>query len=85
MLFESGVIQDDSIVLSNGVLVYTYALSKCRNRELYSYMYNQYGVKAAMKKMLSFPRLGKRIVALSYLVLGKKLFFSVYGSISHLS
>ena len=78
-LVENGVINDESVLLSNGVLSYAYLISKSRNKELYSYLHENYDVGAAMKKMLVFPRLSKRMLALTYLLLGKSLFFKLIG------
>ena len=47
--------------------------------ELYAYLHDQYDVKAALRKRLSYPGLKKKAVALLYLVLGKRLFFSIIG------
>lgn len=79
LLYEKGILNDDTIVLSNGVLTYAYSLSKSRNKELYNLLHTRYDVKTAMKKMEKFPRLSKRIVALLYLVLGRRLFFKFIG------
>lgn len=78
-LFEQGVIEDDGIVLSNGVLSYAYGISRRKDRELYAYLHDHYDVKCAMRKMLTFPRLSKKMVALCYLVLGRNLFFNLVG------
>lgn len=78
-LCEKGVIEDDSIVLSNGVLNYTYGISRRKDRELYAYLHDHYDVKCAMRKMLTFPRLPKKMVALCYLALGRNLFFNLVG------
>lgn len=79
LLVEKGIISDESIVLSNGVLTYAYALSKSRNVELYDYLHKKYNVSFAMKRMLTFPRISKRFVAFIYLILGKSLFFKFIG------
>lgn len=79
MLFERGIISDDQIVLSNSVLTYAYALARSKNSELYDYLHDHYDVRAAMKKMRAFPRMAKRLVAFTYLSLGKRLFFRSVG------
>lgn len=78
-LFEKGVIEDDGIVLSNGVLNYAFNISRRKGRALYAYLHGHYDVKYAMRKMLTFPRLSKKMVALCYLVLGRNLFFNLVG------
>lgn len=78
-LFEKSVIDDASIVLSNGVLSYAYGISRQKNKVLYAYLHDNYDVKSAMRKMLSFPRVSKRMVALCYLALGRNLFFNLVG------
>ena len=77
-LKKEEIINDD-IVLSNGVLVYVYVLAKKQNKDLYDYLHDHYNVKAAMKKMITFPRTGKRAVALLYLILGRKTFYRMAG------
>lgn len=79
LLFDKGVINDEIIVVSNGVLNYAYSLSKDRNKELYEYLHDHYDVKGAMKKMLVFPRLSKKMVAFFYLLVGKTNFFNIVG------
>lgn len=81
LLYKSGIIDDDKIVLYNGVLTYAYSIAKRKDIDLYDYLHSHYDVKAAMKKMLSFPRLRKKIVAITYLMLGKDLFFYLFGSL----
>ena len=76
-LYQNGFIEDETILFSNSILIYLFAVSKQNNVELFDYLHNQYNVRGAMKKMLFFPRLGKRIVALLYLIMGPKLFFRI--------
>lgn len=79
LLYKSGIIDDDKIVLYNGVLTYAYSIAKRHDIDLYDYLHSHYDVKAAMRRMLSFPRFSKKLVAISYLTLGKKLFFYTIG------
>lgn len=79
VLYDGGFIDDRKIVLSNGVLTYTYSIARQHNLELYDYLHDHYDVRAAMKKMLLFPRLSKKLVAITYLILGRYLFFKVIG------
>ena len=82
MLFERGIVSDDRIVLSNSVLTYAYALAKNKNAELYDYLHDHYDVRAAMKKMRTFPRVAKRLVAFTYLSFGRRLFYRSVGMMS---
>lgn len=79
MLYDQGVISDNKIVLSNSVLTYAFSLSKRRNAELYNYLHDHYDVRAAMKKMCAFPRMAKRLVAFTYLLLGRRIFYASVG------
>lgn len=79
LMFKKGIVLDKEILLSNGVLKYTLGISKWQDKGLYEYIHAQYDVKRAMRKMLSFPRLSKRIVALVYLLCGKKIFYWLVG------
>ena len=81
MLYERGILHDEDIVLSSRVLVCAFMLAKDRNKALYMSLHDQYDVKSAMKKMLSFPRLVKRLVASLYLILGENLFFLIVGAV----
>lgn len=78
-LFDKGYINDNIIVLSNGVLTYAYSIAKRGNRDLYDYLHSNYDVRNAMVKMLFFPRISKRLVAVAYLILGRLLFFNLVG------
>lgn len=80
-LFDKGHINDNIIVLSNGVLTYAYSIAKRGNWDLYDYLHSNYDVRNAMVKMLFFPRLSKKIVAVAYLLLGKDLFFYTIGTL----
>lgn len=79
LLIEKGIVSDDEIVFSNGLLTYAYSLAKCNNMEIYSYLHDNYDVRKAMVKMVIFPRLSKKLVAIFYLVLGRTLFFHFVG------
>lgn len=79
LLYEEGILGDNEIVLCNGILTYTYSIARQHNFELYDYLHSTYDVKHAMIKMLSFPRISKNIVAITYIVLGKQLFFKLIG------
>ena len=81
IMFRKGIVFDKEILFSNGVLKYAFGISKWRDKDLYVYLHAQYDVKRAMRKMLSFPRLSKRIVALVYLLCGKKVFYLLIGSL----
>ena len=79
ILYDRGLIDDDKIVLCNGILTYAYSIAKQHNYELYDYLHEHYEVRAAIKQMLSFPRFSKRMVAVAYLLLGRNLFFKALG------
>lgn len=68
---------NDNMVFSNGILTYTYVTAKKRNKELYDYLHEQYDVHAAMKLMSKFPRKSKRLLAIIYLVIGKRHFYRI--------
>ncbi len=79
MLFENGLVAEEGIMLSGRVLAYAYALSRQKNWKVYSCLHDRYDVKAAVRKMLSYPGIKKKCVAFLYLLLGKRRFFSVIG------
>lgn len=80
LLIRDGVI-DDAIIKSNGVLTYAFALSKRHDKKLYLILHENYNVKEAMKRMLTFPRASKRLVALIYIMFGQNIFYSVIGNL----
>lgn len=79
LLVENGLVTEEGIMLSGRVLAYAYSLSRQKNWEVYSCLHDRYDVKAAVRKMLSYPCVKKKCVAFLYLVLGKKRFFSFIG------
>ena len=79
MLFKAGIIADERLLLSNSVLIYTFSLSNHQRKDLYDILHTRYDVKAAMKQMLSFPRRKKKLVAVTYLTLGREGFFRAIG------
>lgn len=78
VLCSKHIIEDDTIIYFNSVLVYSYGLSRQGNRTLYDSLHNKHNVSKAMRKMLSFPRLSKKIVALIYLISGRNAFYALF-------
>lgn len=78
VLYSKHIIEDDTIVYFNSVLVYAYELSKQGDWDLYDKLQNKHEVSKAMRKMLSFPRFSKKMVALIYLIIGKSAFFALF-------
>lgn len=74
-LEKCGYLTDGSLELSNSVLSYTYFLARERNIVLYDYLHEKYDVRESMNKMLNFPRIKKKLVAIAYLTLGRSYFF----------
>ena len=79
LLFQKEIIRDDSIALNNAILNYAFFLSKEQNIDLYNFLHVHYDVRKAMKKMLYFPRLVKKMVSLAYLILGRIYFYRFIG------
>ena len=77
-LYRKHIIEDNTIVYFNSVLVYAYKLSRRGEWNLYKDLHDKHDVSKAMRKMLSFPRLSKKIVASIYLVIGKAAFYALF-------
>lgn len=60
---------------SNEILTLAFFISHQKNKSLYKQLHNEYSVIDAMKVMIHFPVLKKKLVAFVYLLLGKKLFY----------
>lgn len=75
ILAEKEIIRDSDIAISNEILTLAFYISHQRNKELYEQLHKDYPVRKAMKTMLHFPVLKKRLVAIVYLTIGKKLFY----------
>lgn len=78
LLETTGYIINKEIVIANGVVSFLYRTAVGDNRELYDYVHSHYDVKAAMKMILAkFPVHKKKLMAAVYLLLGKRLFYSI--------
>lgn len=76
-LVKYGVYTMNNSILSNAVQVYVYNAAKKQCKEIYEYLHSKYYVHDHMWKMLFHPRLGRRLVALLYILLGYKLFYKI--------
>lgn len=81
LLYDKKIIDSDKIIYSNGILVYVYATAKQKQQCIYDYLHEKYNVRCAMVAMLKHTRLIKRLVALTYILLGRKLFYMVVSLI----
>lgn len=76
-LFHHKIINDDLILLSNSILTYVFGVSRRGRRDMFDYIHSKYDVRKSMKKMLSFPKIGKKLLALFYLSVGPDLFYKI--------
>ena len=67
------------MVVAAAVQYFIYHLARQGNSEIYEYLHQNYPVRKMMKGMLSFPKLSRKGVALVYMLVGKKLFFTVFS------
>ena len=77
LLEEKGIVKSKTIILANGVLSFLYRTAVSNSKELYDYVQSHYNARDSMLKMLSFPVLKKKLVAITYLLIGKKLFYKI--------
>ena len=81
-LASNGILMDYNKMLFTSIQAYSFNLAKERNRELYDIMHEIYDVSAVMRVLLGHPRILRRIVALVYIVLGKRLFYTLCSKVS---
>ena len=79
-LFHTGMNKEGDIVYANGVLSYTYFIAYEGNSPLYTILHEMYDVHTSMKTMLKFPVWKKKFLAMTYLIVGRNLFFSLVSS-----
>lgn len=80
-LVRHGVYPADNSILSNAVQVYVYSAAKSHNLVIYDYLHEKYPVKMHMHKMLVHPRIGRKVTAICYLTLGKRVFYKLLSSL----
>jgi glycosyltransferases involved in cell wall biogenesis len=78
-LVEKEIIKEENLVVAAAVQYFIYHLARQGNSEIYEYLHQNYPVRKMMKGMLSFPKLSRKGVALVYMLVGKKLFFTVFS------
>ena len=78
-LVDVGIYSDHNYILSNSVQVYVLSSAKNNNMEIYEFLHRNYDVKMHMKIELHHPRLGRKMVSLAYLLLGRKYFFYLFS------
>lgn len=80
-LASNGIFMDYNKMLFTSIQAYSFNLARERNRELYDTLHEMYDVPAVMRTLLGHPRILRRIVALAYIVLGKKLFYIICSAL----
>lgn len=77
VLASKEIIDNCVIASSSEILTLAFFISHQKNKSLYKLLHNEYSVMDAMKVMIHFPVLKKKLVAFVYLLLGKKLFYYI--------
>lgn len=78
-LVERDIYPISNYIMSSSVQYFVYKCARQQNKEIYSLVHERYDVRKEMAKMIRFPRISRRLVALMYLVLGEKLFYRLVG------
>ena len=77
LLEETGHVVNKEIIIANGVLSFLYRSAVSGSSDLYNCVHSYYDANISMKRMLRFPVLKKKIVAVIYLIIGKRLFYKL--------
>lgn len=81
-LADNGFYMEYNKMLFCSIQSYSVGLARQKNVELFDELHTLYNVKEVMQIMLKHPRLIRRIVALVYLIFGKRLYYKVLGNLS---
>lgn len=81
-LASNGILMDYNKMLFTSIQAYSFNLARERNRDLYDTLHEMYDVSAVMRTLFYHPRILRRIVALVYIVLGKRLFYTLCSIVS---
>ena len=76
-LFSKGIIGKDCPIVETAVQKHVYRTARVRKRQLYEKTHDKYAVRDAMKTMLSSHRISQKLVAVLYLMTGKRMFFRI--------
>lgn len=79
LLLNVGIIDEDNLIVPASVQYFVYKTALQNNKELYDYIHQKYQVKKLMKQMTKFPRLARRGVAYTYLLLGENMFYKIFS------
>lgn len=77
VLASKKIIDNCVIASSSEILTLAFFISHQKNKSLYKLLHNEYSVRDAMKVMIHFPVLKKKLVALVYLLFGKNIFYYI--------
>lgn len=76
-LVERNIYPLENYIVSSSIQFFVYKTARQSNIDIYDKVHSLYNVRWEMKKMLKFPRLQRRGVAVVYLILGRKLFYKL--------
>ena len=81
MLYSNRIIPKSISFADNVILTYAYLIARQKDLGLYEEFHGMYDVKSAIKGMLHYPVLRKRVLAFVYLFIGSKNFFRFLSKI----
>lgn len=81
VLKSYNIIGEDNLIVPASVQYFVYQSARQRNKMLYEYIHEHYNVKLMMKRMVGFPRLARKGVAICYMFLGKNNFYNLLSKI----
>lgn len=76
-LVERGIYPSMNYIMSSSIQFFTYRCARQGNEAIYNLVHEKYDVRNEMNKMLRFPRIARKLVALIYLFLGRNLFYKL--------
>ena len=80
VLAEAKIIEDKRIPFYTSIQILLYQAARANNEHIYKKIHNDHDVRVVMKYLLKFPSVKRKVCSITYLILGKELFFKIaYG------
>lgn len=78
-LTDNGIAMDYNKVLYGSIQAYSVKLAREKNTALYERLHKLYDVRHVMRTLIRHPRLLRRVVAILYIIIGKRMFYNVFA------
>ena len=75
ILMNKKILGENNFILDSSIQFLLYRSAKSNSNDFYEKIHRKYNVRKSMIRMLRFPRLARKCVAIAYIILGRDLFY----------